>query len=163
MATMKVRADKETLQLITRAYSKMNPGGGVVSMDERASYVLRALLEQWDTTEEMFREGAESTPAQLSGDVESLLRTITEPDIGLKVKVRHDRTTPRSTDNLVPWDYVLAGYSALPFITDAEKDYTDRGEQRVLLIRTVLTRIPEDQWESEQTRSIVAKALSQVI
>lgn len=156
-----IKLDKETFSLMEKAYARMRPNYTAPSK-EKIVYVLKALLEQWDTTEEILAEPDEAPSAVLSSDVELALRSITEPDIGLEVKVRYDRTTPRSTDGLIPWEYIIEGYSKLPFVNPLLKDYTEHGERHVLLIRTLLTRIPEDQWESEQTRSIAVKALAQV-
>lgn len=154
--------DDETLALLDRAYKRIANVDSValIPMSERVARVLKALLDQWDTTEEIFSGEAANDPVSLPTSVEEAMQSITQPDIGLEVKVRHDKTTPRSLDGLVPWEYVAAGYSTLPFIAKAAKDYTNTGEKRVLTIRTILTRIPEDQWESEQTRSIVEKALA---
>jgi len=150
----------ETLTLVSKCFEKIQ--GGYASQATRIAYVLDALLNQWDTIEEMFVD-RNDPEVSLSGDIEEQLRTITQPDIGLEVKVRHDRTTPKATDGLIPWEYIAVGYSKLEAVAATVSDYTDLGERRTAVIRAVLTRIPEDQWESEQTRSILAKALAQVV
>lgn len=154
----------DALTLVKQAYEKMRPGR-TAPIAATVAYVLTALLEQWSAAEEMFTE-PESEPVKLPTDVEERLRSITEPDIATSksgVTIRHDKTTPKDTDGLVPWAYITAGYSTIEPVKSAAADYTNEGEHKAATIRAVLSRIPEDQWESEQTRSILSRALAQLV
>ena len=156
---LKIDLTKDEYDLVCRAFEHLRPaqkGGGP---GERVEFVLMKLLEQWDLTQD---DTPEPKPTAHASGVDAILKGITDPDISLEVKVRHDKVTPRATDGLVPWEYIIAGYPKLEFVAAVVTDYTNKGEQRVAVIRQVLTRIPEDQWESEQTRSIMTKALLEV-
>lgn len=158
-----ISLDTETLKLIDQCYEKLKPSAPHrISLATKIAYVLASLLEQWNAAEDMFSsEGDSPGPVALGTDIEEKLRELTDPNIGLKVTIKHDRTTPKDTDGLVPWEYVVAGYKGIEAVKLAAEDYTDQGEARVAIIRTVLSRIPEEHWESEQTKGILAKALAQ--
>jgi hypothetical protein len=158
-----ISINTETMTLVRKVHEQLRPGVTEHSPARCIVFVLTSLLEQWDTAQEMFDEGAEPQPVALPDDIERSLRELTDPNIGLKVTVRHDRTTPKDTEGLVPWDYIVTGYSKLPFIEALLKDYTNEGERRLQTVRTVLSRIPEEHWESEQTRSVVERALAQAV
>lgn len=156
-----VSLDTETLKLIDQCYEKLKPDAPKISIATKVNHVLTSLLEQWSAAEDMFTDEDTPGPIALSADVESTLRELTDPNIGLKVTFKHDRTTPKDVDGLVPWDYILAGYKGIEAVKGAAEDYTDQGEARVAIIRTILSRIPEEHWESEQTKGILAKAIAQ--
>lgn len=161
MPKIKLQLDKDTVTLVNRAYERMkgnHPATQNLKLDSQVYYVLVSLLNQWDAAEDPY--GTLENPVSIPTDVEEAMRSITEPDIGLDVKVRDDKVTPRDTDGLIPWAYIIENYHSLTPIAEAARDYTNMGERKVAVIRTLLTRVPEDQWESEQTRSIMARALA---
>jgi hypothetical protein len=155
MPAYKIRLKNETAELVSTLYSGLHTKKSA-TITEKIEYVLDYLLSQWDASADS--SGLDPEPVQLSIDLEAALQEITEPNIGMPIRVKHTETTPRSTDGLVPWEYILAGYSTLPFIEELPDD-----PRATELVRTLLTRIPEDQWESEQTKSIVARALSSLV
>jgi hypothetical protein len=96
---------------------------------------------------------------------EALLSQITSPDITLDLKTQHQQTTPRAADGLVPWEYILVGYPSLEFVritVDTEAKSVANADQRIEVIREVLTKTPEDKWETEQVRSVIARAFERL-
>lgn len=154
---VKIKLSKDVQELLERAYAALYRGEPHDALATRVEFVLRKLLEQWDLAND------EITPIQekpLSGNVNEALRQITQPDVSLPLKVREGSMTPVATDGLVPWDYIASNYANIDYIAKLKKDYTDEGEHAVHTVRQLFSRIPEDQWESEQTRSLVVKALT---
>lgn len=158
MRRVKMQLSDDVAYIVDRVYKAIEGKEGK-PFEYRACMVFESLLNQWDTTQEMFDPPDAERPVEVPSELDEAMRSIAEPDIGLNVRVRDHEVTPRDTDGLVPWDYIKEGYPKLPFVAALVKDYSDLGKKKVALVRTILTRIPEDQWESEQTRSIVARAL----
>ena len=124
----------------------------------RLAAAIQALTDNW--------EAGQPDEPEPAGEVERRSRTskvvdaailsqITSPDITLDLKVQPGEATPRAADGLVPWEYILVGYGNLDFVDGAT-------DAQIEVVREVLTKVPEDKWETEQVRSVIARAFAQL-
>lgn len=134
----------------------------VPTRNVRLAAAIQLLLDNWDASQPEPVEAPESVERRTRTSKvvdEALLATIVNPDIALDLKTRQQSTTPRAADGLVPWEYIVVGYGTLEFVSNAAGD---NFPSHIEVIREVLTRTPEDQWESEQVRSVIARAIARV-
>ena len=127
----------------------------------RLAAAIQALADNWEAgqPDEPEPAGEVERKSRTSRVVdEALLSQITSPDITLDLKTQHQQTTPRAADGLVPWEYILAGYRNLDFVNIA----VDGTDAQIELVREVLTKVPEDKWETEQVRSVIARAFERL-
>ena len=168
MPKLTIELNGDTLSILDKVYASMPRAAATLhtSAGQRA-LAIQALADQWDSMQD------DSSPQEDAGAVEqratigkvvdeAILKSITDPNISVPIKLSHEQVTPRAVDGLVPWEYILTGYSKLDFVSVTANDETPVGNKRIEVIRAVLTRIPEDSWHTEQTRSVIAKAFERL-
>jgi len=116
------------------------------------------LANSWDTMQD---DLPVADPA--NSNIKQMIERLTNPDIGLPLEVTRDKGTgPRDLDGLIPVEYLRKRHPSLDEWFGLDPDQPGY-EPALLAVRFVLTRVPEANWATEQTRSIVARALDNVV
>lgn len=153
---IKLKLEDDTRDILLTVYkTRLRKGGKPPTQNAQLAAAISYLAENYAASEPDETAPPRARPT-LPSDIEAALRRVTSPDVSLPVLLQHNKTTPRATDGLVPWEYVIAGYNNCDFVQEADTDV------KIELVRTILTRIPEDTWESEHTRSIMQRAFQEV-
>ena len=115
------------------------------------------LAESWDAMQD------DREPAEVPSPIKVLLERLQNPDIGLPLEVTSDKGTgPRDLDGLIPVEYLRKRYPSLDKWFGLVPDQPSY-EAALLAVRFVLTKVPEANWATEQTRSIVARAVANMV
>jgi len=144
-----IKLSTEVEDILLRVFTTLGVGGEP-PRDTRLAAAIEHLANGWDS----MQDDTPGDPNEL--DISSLIKRITDPDVGLALTVNSNPSSPRDLTGLIPLDYILKQYPGLMEKLNATEEVAQ------IAARIALTRIPETAWETEQTRSIVARALLEV-
>lgn len=144
----------DTEDILLRVYGGL--GISDAGHTEKLGVAIDHLANTWDAMQD-----DEPEAEQPAVDMQAIIDRLSNPDIGLDLKVTNTTSPRDSLDGLVPWDYIVQRHPNLIYLKD--EDDSERTEAEQFAIRYVLTRTPESAWGSTHTISVVGKALLEVI